>query len=97
MILQELYSLGARRIGVSSLAPLGCLPAVIRVFSHGSKACVTRFNEDAKGFNQKLNHTVLALSKKYPDLRIAVFDIYQPIYDLVTAPSKQGKCNCCDF
>jgi phospholipase/lecithinase/hemolysin len=91
MILQALYSLGARRIGVCSLAPLGCLPAVIRVFGHGSKACVTRFNEDAMAFNQKLNHTILAISKKYTDLRIAVFDVYRPVYDLVTAPSKQGK------
>ncbi|KAJ3709046.1 hypothetical protein LUZ61_012751 [Rhynchospora tenuis] len=97
--IKGLHSLGARRIGVTSLSPLGCLPANIRVFGHGRKTCVTRLNEDAKKFNRKLNQTVLALAKQFPGLKIAVFDIYQPIYDLVTAPIKQGfveaKRGCC--
>ncbi|KAJ4809699.1 GDSL esterase/lipase APG [Rhynchospora pubera] len=97
--IKGLHSLGARRIGITSLPPLGCLPANIRVFGHGRKTCVTRLNEDAKTFNRKLNQTVVALARELPNLMIAVFDIYQPIYDLATAPSKQGfveaKRGCC--
>ncbi|KAJ4748933.1 GDSL esterase/lipase APG [Rhynchospora pubera] len=96
---KDLYGLGARRLGVTSLPPLGCLPAAITLFGHGSNGCVTRLNEDAKNFNRKLNYTVASLAKQYPKLKIAVFDIYQPLYDLVTAPEKQGffeaRRGCC--
>lgn len=87
---QELYGCGARRIGVTSLPPLGCVPAAITLFGHGSNGCVTSINEDAKNFNSKLNYTVNSLGKQYPDLKIAVLDIYQPFYDLVANPTSQG-------
>lgn len=90
-----MYGLGARRIGVTSLPPLGCLPAAITLFGHGNNGCVTRLNEDAKNFNNKLNYTVDSLTKEYSDLKIAVLDIYQPLYDLVAAPEKQGTFNFC--
>ncbi|XP_078170527.1 GDSL esterase/lipase APG-like [Carex rostrata] len=96
---QELYGCGARRIGVTSLPPLGCLPAAITLFGHGSNGCVTRINEDAKNFNKKLNYTVNSLGKQHPDLKIAVLDIYQPLYDLVANPTSQGffeaRKGCC--
>jgi GDSL-like Lipase/Acylhydrolase len=78
---------------VTSLPPFGCVPAAITLFGHGSNECVTRLNEDAKNFNKKLNYTVDSLTKQYSDLKIAVLDIYQPLYDLVTAPEKQGTSN----
>lgn len=82
--------MGARRIGVTSLPPLGCLPAAITLFGHGSNACVSRLNSDAQSFNRKMNYTVDSLSRRYPDLKIAVFDIYTPLYDLATNPASQG-------
>jgi phospholipase/lecithinase/hemolysin len=82
--------MGARRIGVTSLPPLGCLPAAITLFGYGSSGCVSRLNSDAQNFNGKMNVTVDSLSKTYSDLKIAVFDIYTPLYDLVTSPQSQG-------
>ncbi|KAJ3683628.1 hypothetical protein LUZ60_013855 [Juncus effusus] len=38
--------------------------------------------------NGKLPTDITA--KRYNELKIAVFDIYQPLYELITAPSKQG-------
>ncbi|WVZ82493.1 hypothetical protein U9M48_029750 [Paspalum notatum var. saurae] len=95
----QLYGMGARRIGVTSLPPLGCLPAAITLFGHGSNACVSRLNSDAQSFNAKMNATVDALSRRYADLKIAVFDIYTPLYDLATNPQAQGfteaRRGCC--
>uniref|UniRef100_A0A0E0DWZ5 GDSL esterase/lipase APG n=1 Tax=Oryza meridionalis TaxID=40149 RepID=A0A0E0DWZ5_9ORYZ len=95
----QLYSMGARRIGVTSLPPLGCLPAAITLFGYGSSGCVSRLNSDAQNFNGKMNVTVDSLSKTYSDLKIAVFDIYTPLYDLVTSPQSQGfteaRRGCC--
>ena len=97
--LQQLYGMGARRIGVTSLPPLGCLPASITLFGHGGGGCVARLNGDAQSFNRKMNATVDALSSRYPDLKIAVFDIYTPLYDLATNPQAQGfteaRRGCC--
>ncbi|TVU12608.1 hypothetical protein EJB05_46259 [Eragrostis curvula] len=95
----QLYGMGARRIGVTSLPPLGCLPAAITLFGHGSNGCVSRLNSDAQSFNRKLNATVDSLSRRYADLKIAVFDIYTPLYDLATSPASQGftegRRGCC--
>lgn len=87
---QELYRLGARRIGVTSMPPLGCLPASIRLYGKGGSGCVRRLNGDAETFNRKLNATVEALAKRHADLRIAIFDIYTPLRDLSEAPAAQG-------
>ncbi|ERM93993.1 hypothetical protein AMTR_s00136p00069360 [Amborella trichopoda] len=88
--IQDLYGLGARRIGVTSLPPLGCLPATITLFGFGSNQCVSRINSDAQNFNKKLKAATSSLQKKLPSLKIAVFDIYTPLFDLAKNPSKSG-------
>ncbi|RWW13411.1 hypothetical protein GW17_00022867, partial [Ensete ventricosum] len=88
---QDLYDLGARKIGVTSLPPLGCLPASITLFGHGSNECVRRLNSDAHNFNRKLNAAADSLAKQLPNLKIAIFDIYKPLHDLATKPSDFGR------
>ncbi|KAL2338010.1 hypothetical protein Fmac_012456 [Flemingia macrophylla] len=87
---KDLYGLGARRIGVTSLPPLGCLPATRTLFGFHENGCVSRLNTDAQGFNKKINSAASNLRKKLPGLKIAVFDIYKPFLDLVQSPSKFG-------
>ncbi|CAN6191169.1 unnamed protein product [Urochloa humidicola] len=95
----QLYGMGARRVGVTSLPPLGCLPASITLFGHGSSGCVERLNRDSRSFNRKMNATVDALSARHADLKIAVFDIYTPLLELATDPQAQGfteaRRGCC--
>ncbi|KAG2310245.1 hypothetical protein Bca52824_021802 [Brassica carinata] len=51
------YSDRARRIGVTTLPPLGCLPAAITMFDGaGNNTCVERLNSNAVFFNTKLNN-----------------------------------------
>ncbi|CAI0469581.1 unnamed protein product [Linum tenue] len=88
--IENLYKLGARRIGVTSLPPTGCLPAAITLFGLGSNNCVERLNRDASSFNQKLNTTSQGLVARYPDLKLVVFDIYKPLVDLINKPSDSG-------
>ncbi|XP_062003093.1 GDSL esterase/lipase At5g03810-like [Rosa rugosa] len=88
--IQNLYGLGARRIGVTSLPPTGCLPAAITLFGNGSNQCVTRLNGDAISFNKKLKGTSQSLQTKLPGLKLVVFDIFQPLLDMVTKPSDNG-------
>ncbi|CAA7027722.1 unnamed protein product [Microthlaspi erraticum] len=88
--IQNLYSLGARRIGVTTLPPLGCLPAAITVAGPHEGGCSESLNNDAISFNNKLNTTSQELKRSLNGLKLVVFDIYQPLYDLATRPSEFG-------
>ncbi|KAK4377581.1 hypothetical protein RND71_003877 [Anisodus tanguticus] len=87
---QNLYSMGARKIGVTTLPPTGCLPAAITLFGRGSNQCVAKLNQDAVFFNSKLNRTSDNLRSRLPGLKLVVFDIYQPLLDMITKPADSG-------
>ncbi|WVZ82494.1 hypothetical protein U9M48_029751 [Paspalum notatum var. saurae] len=97
----ELYKLGARRIGVTSMPPLGCFPATIRLYGKGRRdgACVPRLNRDAETFNEKLNATVRSLKARHAGLKLAIFDVYAPLRRLAEVPAEQGfadaRGTCC--
>ncbi|CAI9105513.1 OLC1v1004444C1 [Oldenlandia corymbosa var. corymbosa] len=87
---QELYKLGARKIGVTTLPPIGCLPASITLFSEDTNKCVDKMNQAAVAFNKKLNATSQSLQAKLSNLTVVVLDIYQPLLDLVNKPIENG-------
>ncbi|XP_072951247.1 GDSL esterase/lipase At5g03810-like [Typha angustifolia] len=88
--IENLYNLGARRIGVTSLPPMGCLPAAITLFSGGNNNCVARLNNNAITFNKKINAASQVLKKRYSDLKLVIFDIYNPLLELIKNPSNDG-------
>lgn len=87
---QELHGMAARRIGVTGLPPLGCMPIARTLFDHKSRDCVSRFNSDAEAFNKKLNVAATDLQKQLPGIKLAIFDIYKPFYEMITDPAKYG-------
>lgn len=89
--MQDIYKLGARNIGVTTLPPLGCTPAVITIFGEDSNECVEKVNKAAVSFNNKLNSTSIKLQGKLSKLNLVILDIYQPLHDLVTKPSDYGN------
>ncbi|KAL8139616.1 hypothetical protein V2J09_005637 [Rumex salicifolius] len=97
--IKDLYRLGARRIGVTSLPPMGCLPLVITLFGLGKPECVEQKNMDSREFNVKMNETITRLKSRLPGLKMEFFDIYTPLHDLVQNPSKngfvEGRRGCC--
>ncbi|KAK4754327.1 hypothetical protein SAY87_002431 [Trapa incisa] len=97
--IQGIYGLGARKIGVTSLAPLGCFPAAITLFGYHESGCVSRINTDAQNFNKKLNAAASSLQKQNSDLRVVIFDIFTPLYDIIKSPAKNGftevRRGCC--
>ncbi|KAL2481317.1 GDSL esterase/lipase [Abeliophyllum distichum] len=89
-LVQNMYDLGVRRIGVTTLPPTGCLPAAITLFGSGSNQCVSRLNQDAVSFNNKLNNTSRNLKSTLPGLKLVVFDIYNPLLELISKPTDNG-------
>ncbi|KAI8019860.1 GDSL esterase/lipase APG [Camellia lanceoleosa] len=96
---KRLYNLGARRIGVTSFPPLGCVPLAITLFGMHESGCVSRINTDAQSFNKMINSSATNLQKQLPGLKIVVFDIYKSLHDLVKTPSNYGfaeaRRGCC--
>ncbi|CAA7057709.1 unnamed protein product [Microthlaspi erraticum] len=88
--IKQIYEVGARKIGVTSLPPTGCLPAARTLFGFHEKGCVARLNSDAQQFNKKLNSAASKLQKQYSGLKIVVFDIFTPLYELIQSPEKSG-------
>ncbi|OIW08055.1 hypothetical protein TanjilG_20156 [Lupinus angustifolius] len=82
--------MGAREIGVTNAAPMGCLPVLITLFGSHSNECVDRLNNDSIDYNKNLNKTSQNLRKILPGIKLVVCDIYQPLYNLVTNPSENG-------
>ena len=78
---------------MTSLPPLGCLPATRTLFGATESGCVSRINTDAQAFNKKISSAATNLQKQLPGLKIVVFDIYKPLFDLVQTPSNSGIHN----
>ncbi|CAI9087347.1 OLC1v1021398C1 [Oldenlandia corymbosa var. corymbosa] len=82
---------GAQRIVVVGLPPMGCLPIVITLNSKdafNNRHCIEKFSSAARNYNlelQKLLHTL-----RRPNLELLYADIYTPLDDMITTPSKYG-------
>ncbi|XP_062109383.1 GDSL esterase/lipase At5g03810-like [Humulus lupulus] len=87
---ENLYSMGARKIGVTSLPPLGCLPGSMTLFGFGNDQCVEKLNYEALSFNKRLNSTSQTLRNRLSTLNLVVLDIYQPLYNLIKNPKEHG-------
>ncbi|KAF6147494.1 hypothetical protein GIB67_021320 [Kingdonia uniflora] len=59
-------------------------------FIQGRNQCLPKLNGDAVSFNEKLNLTAQSLQSNLEGSVIVVFDIYQPLLDLIMKPSDNG-------
>ncbi|CAN1843347.1 GDSL esterase/lipase At2g42990 [Linum perenne] len=88
----ELYSLGARKISLTGVPPMGCLPLERATnFEHGHD-CVHEYNEVATEFNGKLDSMSRELEKELHGLRILFTkDVYGLLLDMIGNPKSYGK------
>ncbi|KAJ9136090.1 hypothetical protein P3X46_033202 [Hevea brasiliensis] len=85
-LVQDLIDEGAKRISVTGLPPLGCLPIVITLFSKNfilERGCIEYFSSIGKKFNQMLQNELNLVHNRYPDVRIDLFDAYGPLTDMI--------------
>ncbi|KAK4481401.1 hypothetical protein RD792_012291 [Penstemon davidsonii] len=90
IFVQDLYKLGARRIGVFGLPPLGCLPSQRTLKGGAERECVELYNQAAQLFNDKLSVELNSVNKQFPDARMIYIDIYNHPLDLIQNPNKYG-------
>ncbi|KAK6913414.1 GDSL lipase/esterase [Dillenia turbinata] len=86
---QRLYSLGARKIAIFEIGPLGCLPTVIKRFGTGDE-CVEDVNQVITYFNHKLKIMLSNLTSTLPGSSFALSPSYSLAYDAIKNPTKYG-------
>uniref|UniRef100_A0A1S3YAB5 GDSL esterase/lipase At1g29670 n=1 Tax=Nicotiana tabacum TaxID=4097 RepID=A0A1S3YAB5_TOBAC len=64
-----LYSYGARKVAVSNIGLLGCLPEELEVFGRNASGCVDFINNYVKLFNDKLKLLIDDLNINLPNAR----------------------------
>lgn len=73
---------------VAGLAPVGCLPIQKNNIEH---ACVAVQNADAIVYNSKLQKLLVDVQTRLSGSKLAYFDAYNPILDMINDPTKYGK------
>ncbi|GAU27683.1 hypothetical protein TSUD_126290 [Trifolium subterraneum] len=97
--LRELYDLGARKISLSGIPPMGCLPLERAINIWGHHSCIDHYNDVALEFNAKLGWLVTKLNKELNGFQLVDASAYDMVLQIVTNPSQFGalaprKCTC---
>ncbi|GAB4828812.1 GDSL esterase/lipase 6 [Ancistrocladus abbreviatus] len=95
----EIYLLGARRIAIFSLGPVGCVPARALLPDAPLHKCYGKMNRMVKDYNSGLEAIVKDFPAKYP----GAVAVYGAVYDMVQLfranPARYGFTNvtsaCC--
>ncbi|KAI4316965.1 hypothetical protein L6164_024886 [Bauhinia variegata] len=88
--IQEIYQLGARRIGVFSAPPIGCVPSQRTLGGGIERVCAENYNYAAKLFNSKLSRDINSLNHNLPNSRIVYIDVYNPLLDIILNYQRYG-------
>ncbi|KAH0943685.1 hypothetical protein HID58_003322 [Brassica napus] len=87
--IKKLSGLGAKKIGVFSAVPVGCVPAQRTLFGGFKRECYETLNKMAIHFNSKLSSSMDALQKQLPS-KLVYIDIYETLHDIMKNSSKYG-------
>ncbi|GLT94096.1 hypothetical protein SLE2022_118550 [Rubroshorea leprosula] len=88
--IKELYGLGARKISLGGLPPMGCMPLERTRNLIGSHDCSQRYNNLALEFNGKLKDLVEKLNKELPDISLVFSNPYYVFLHVIRNPSLYG-------
>ncbi|KAK9276360.1 hypothetical protein L1049_005892 [Liquidambar formosana] len=97
--IDQIYKLGARRIGLFSLGPVGCVPARTLLPNAPVDRCFGKMNRMVKNYNMGLESLVKDMPIRYP----GAVGVYGAVYDIVqrfrAIPTRYGFSNtssaCC--
>ncbi|KAJ4821888.1 GDSL esterase/lipase 6 [Turnera subulata] len=89
-VTEQLYKLGARRIALFSLGPVGCVPARALLPDAPTNQCFEKMNLMVQKYNKGLESLVTSIPVKYP----GAVGVYGAVYDIVrrfqSVPARYG-------
>lgn len=97
--LKRLHSIGARKLVVVGVGPIGCCPAERRRDMMGG--CFEEANQWAVKYNDGLKSTLHELKSEFNDINYSYFDTYDVMLNLIQNPASYGftevRAACCGF
>ncbi|KAI9087122.1 hypothetical protein K1719_030886 [Acacia pycnantha] len=88
--IRKLYGLGARKISLGGLPPMGCLPLERTTNVIGGNECVSRYNDVALEFNGKLKKLTTSLNMELPGIRLVFSNPYFSLMHIIRNPAEYG-------
>jgi len=96
---RAVYALGAQRVRLPGLPPLGCLPLQRTVNLAAPGDCNRWHNMVARRFNRGLRAMASRLSRELPGAQVVYVDVYRLLADVIARPWAYGFENsvrgCC--
>ncbi|KAJ3696570.1 hypothetical protein LUZ61_000275 [Rhynchospora tenuis] len=92
---REIYKLGARKMGIVSLPPIGCIPFERTINLAALGQCREEINKAARDFTSKQEQLVAKLNAELPGLKIVLGNIYGLGIDIISNPSAYGGPRSC--
>lgn len=95
VVVQGLLEMGAKKVAVVGLPPIGCVPAVITLHSDNAllhRGCIQNLSAVARDYNRRLQDKLVALERRSTrGTAIVYVDIYSPIAQMVSNPQNYGN------
>jgi hypothetical protein len=88
---RKIYSLGARKLSITGLVPIGCLPLERTINILGDHNCNEKYNNVALEFNAKLENMISKVNNELPQLKALSANAYDIVNDIIARPSFYGK------
>ncbi|XP_022883371.1 GDSL esterase/lipase 7-like [Olea europaea var. sylvestris] len=88
-IFEKLYKIGARKIIMFEIGPIGCISSVTRKINHSGK-CVKKINQLAVTFNNQLATLLRSLTSTLQGSEFILGQVYWLGYDAIINPSNYG-------
>lgn len=82
--------MGARKIDVVGVPPIGCVPALRTLRGGIARDCVDTYNQASIKFNSELSMELERLATYHPGTKIVYIDVYNPLLELILHPSDYG-------
>ncbi|KAL8506818.1 hypothetical protein ACS0TY_017636 [Phlomoides rotata] len=86
----DLHSLGARKISLGGIPPMGCMPLERAQNLANGNECMATYNIVAMSFNSKLGDLVRELNGEIPGLKLVFSNPYYVLMQIITKPSSFG-------
>nr|GEW14827.1 GDSL esterase/lipase At4g16230-like [Tanacetum cinerariifolium] len=97
--LKTLYSMGARKIVISNIPPMGCCPYLKDLYPSPDQECAAFPNNLAQLFNHRLRRLFIELTRKLKGSTFVYADVYNIVQDILKNYKSHGfevaDVSCC--